>query len=159
MAYRHGDPALGRSLFEESLAILWEVGDKQTIVHALGGQGHLALEVGDYGRASTLYKESLTMRRKMGDVFLVAQSLEDFAALAWRQGQHERAARLLGASEARCQTLNITLPTADLGEYTCTLDTARAALGEETFVVAWAEGRAMTLEKAIEYALERNPSE
>ena len=29
----------------------------------------------------------------------------------------------------------------------------RAALGEAAFTVAWAEGRAMTLEQAIEYAL------
>ena len=30
---------------------------------------------------------------------------------------------------------------------------ARAALGEATFVAAWAEGQAMTLDQAIEYAL------
>ena len=30
---------------------------------------------------------------------------------------------------------------------------ARAALGEEAFARAWAEGQAMTLEQAVEYAL------
>jgi hypothetical protein len=30
---------------------------------------------------------------------------------------------------------------------------ARAALGEEAFAVAWAEGQAMTLEQALDYAL------
>jgi hypothetical protein len=30
----------------------------------------------------------------------------------------------------------------------------RAALGEEVFTAAWAEGRAMTPEQAISYALE-----
>jgi len=34
---------------------------------------------------------------------------------------------------------------------------ARAALGEEAFAAAWAEGRAMTLEQAIAYALEEEP--
>ena len=31
---------------------------------------------------------------------------------------------------------------------------ARAALGEEAFAAAWEEGEAMTMEEAIEYALE-----
>ena len=31
--------------------------------------------------------------------------------------------------------------------------TARARLSEESFAAAWAAGRAMTLEQAIEYAL------
>ena len=34
------------------------------------------------------------------------------------------------------------------------LATARAAVGEETFSALWAEGRAMTREQVIGYALE-----
>jgi hypothetical protein len=34
-----------------------------------------------------------------------------------------------------------------------TIDSLRARLGEETFVAAWAEGQAMTLEQAIDDAL------
>jgi hypothetical protein len=34
------------------------------------------------------------------------------------------------------------------------LPTVRAQLGETSFAAAWAEGRAMTLEQAITYALE-----
>jgi hypothetical protein len=33
---------------------------------------------------------------------------------------------------------------------------ARAALGEEAFAAAWAEGQAMTLEEAVAYALENS---
>jgi len=32
--------------------------------------------------------------------------------------------------------------------------TARASLGEEAFAEAWQQGRAMTIEQAIEYALQ-----
>ena len=32
---------------------------------------------------------------------------------------------------------------------------ARASLGEEAFAAAWVEGRAMSLEQAIAYALEK----
>jgi hypothetical protein len=34
---------------------------------------------------------------------------------------------------------------------------ARAQLGETAFAAAWAEGRAMTLEQAVAYALEEAP--
>ena len=38
------------------------------------------------------------------------------------------------------------------------VDTERAALGEERFSFVFAEGRTMTLERAIAYALEENVS-
>ena len=36
--------------------------------------------------------------------------------------------------------------------------TARAAFGDAAFSTAWAEGRAMTLEQAVAYALDESPS-
>ena len=34
----------------------------------------------------------------------------------------------------------------------------RAALSQDAFAAAWAEGRAMTLEQAVAYALDEQPS-
>ena len=39
-------------------------------------------------------------------------------------------------------------------DYEAKRSTARVALGEETFVAAWKEGAAMTIEQAVEHALE-----
>jgi hypothetical protein len=33
---------------------------------------------------------------------------------------------------------------------------AKGALGDERFAAAWAEGQAMTLDEAVEYALEKS---
>ena len=114
----------------------------------------MELKVGDYARAATLYQESLLLRQEQGDVLAIACSLEDFAGLVRRQGQWERAVRLLGAAEALCETLGLTSPAGDVPEYQCTLDATHAALSEEAFAAAWEEGRAMTLEHALAYALE-----
>jgi hypothetical protein len=100
------------------------------------------------------YEESLLLRRERGDLLTIACSLEDFAGLAGRQGQFERAVRLLGAAEAVAATLRRTLPVAVAAEYARTAAAARAALSEEAFAAAWAEGRVMTLEEAVAYALE-----
>ena len=116
--------------------------------------GHLERDGGDYDRARALYRESLRLRRKFGHQIALAMSLEDFAVLAGRERQAERAIRLLGAAEAFCETLGARPPVADDTDYEHTVASGRAALGEAAFAAAWAEGRAMALEQAAEYALD-----
>jgi len=53
-----------------------------------------------------------------------------------------------------CETLGARPPIAQGAEYERTMAEGRAALGEAAFAAAWAEGRAMSLEQALEYALE-----
>ena len=65
----------------------------------------------------------------------------------------ERAIRLLGAGEAFCETIGAHPPVAVAQEYERTVAEGRAALGDAAFAAAWAEGRAMSLELAVEYAL------
>ena len=89
----------------------------------------------------------------MGHQIALAQSLEDLAVLAGREQQAERAIRLLGAGEAFCETLGARPPVAVAEEYERTVAEGRAALGETAFAAAWAEGRAMSLEQAVAYAL------
>ena len=122
-------------------------------MHPLGGLGHLAKELGDFRRAAALYQESLRLRREVGDQFALAQSLEDLARLAGTQQQWERAATLLGAAEAVCTGLGATLPVANAAEYASTVSGACSALGEKAFAAAWAEGRAMSLDDAVAFAL------
>jgi tetratricopeptide (TPR) repeat protein len=121
----------------------------RAVIHALGGLGHAARERGDFEWAATCYRRSLALRQEVGDTLAIAQSLEDMAVLAARQEQWERAARLLGAAEGVCVEMGWPLPVA------APVEGARAALGEEAFAAAWAEGRAMTVAQAISDALER----
>jgi hypothetical protein len=125
------------------------------LIHALGGMGHLERDEGNYVRARALYRESLILRQAVGYQIALAQSLEDLAALARRERQPERAIRLLGAEEAFCETLGARPPVAVGAEYERTVAEGRAALGEAggAFAAVWAEGRAMSLDQAIEYAL------
>jgi hypothetical protein len=123
------------------------------LIHALGGLGHLERDEGNYDRARALYQESLVLRRGAGHEIALAQSLEDFAVLAGREQQAERAIRLLGAGEAFCETLGAQPPVAVPADYESTVAEGRAALGDAAFAAAWAEGRAMSLDEAVEYAL------
>jgi predicted ATPase/DNA-binding SARP family transcriptional activator len=154
VAHAQGDYGAARTLYQESLALYREIGHS-FLIHALGALGHLEREVGDYGRAAALYQESLLLRRERGELLHTACSLEDFAGLAVRLGQQERAVRLLGAAEALCETLGRTLPLAIAAEYERTVAAAHSALSAEVFAAAWKEGRQMTMEQAVAYALKQ----
>jgi len=68
-------------------------------------------------------------------------------------GQLERAARLFGAADKLLEGTPAVLTVEDRTMYEQSLAAARSMLDEEMFASAWAEGRAMTLEQAIAYAL------
>jgi hypothetical protein len=63
--------------------------------------------------------------------------------------------RLLGAAEALCQTLSRTPPVGNKEEYACTVAAAHAAFSDNAFAMTWEEGRVMTLEQAVAYALKQ----
>ena len=76
------------------------------------------------------------------------------AGVADAEGDVQAAARLIGAFEIQKEQLFKPLPYINQFEYQRILDTVRAHLDEATFAAERAEGRAMTLEQAIEYAKE-----
>jgi hypothetical protein len=79
------------------------------------------------------------------------------AVVAYAQEHHGKAARLFGAAEVLRDTLGFRPYPSDQAYYEQCIDSARAALGDTGYEAAWSEGRAMTLEQAIEYALTTEP--
>jgi DNA-binding SARP family transcriptional activator len=132
-----------------------EVGDQWGIALSLNRLGNGVLCQGDCGRAAALYAQSLKLRRELGDKDGIASCLEGLARLACAEHQPERAARLFGAAEVLREAIHAPLPPAERRQFDCNVTTVRARLGEAVFAAAWKEGRAMTLEQGIEYALTR----
>ncbi len=153
-ALRQGDYAGARSYFEEALAVARETEDEQFIADALAHLGTVALRVGDYPQAAALYGQSLVLNQTQGNRDGIAEDLAEVAALASLLGQPERAACLFGTVEVLREASNISLPPLRRIEFDRTVEGIRAQLNEATFVAAWAQGRAMPLEQAIEEALE-----
>ncbi len=145
-------------LCEESLAILRTVGDKWGIAYALRTTGHGVRLLGDLERAAGLYRESLALFGEAGDKRVATECIEGLALIASAQGNAERAARLFGVAEAARETFGITMPRQERGDHERRGATTREGLGDAAFAAAWAEGRAMTLEQAIEYALTTEPT-
>jgi predicted ATPase/class 3 adenylate cyclase len=138
---------------EQSLALFRELKQVEGIPHALTALGSALRHIGNHARALVLYKESLAISREHGIKWAIFECLFGLAGISASQEQRIRAARLLGAAEALREAMDYSLPLPDQAEYEGLLALVQASLGGQAFSTARTEGRAMTLEQAIEYAL------
>jgi predicted ATPase/DNA-binding SARP family transcriptional activator len=150
----HADYDLAVSLFEESATIFRELGDMWPLSIPLRHLGIVASRRGDHVRAEELYRESLAALRELGEKWLISLCLEELAGAACAQGEYDRAARLWGAEETISEAIGATVRALYRADYDRGVEAGRAGLGEEAFKAAWEEGRAMTLEEALAYALD-----
>src|SRR5262249_37047445 len=71
------------------------------------------------------------------------------ARLAACRGRHEPAARLYGAAEAASDALGSPLKVPPPARYRRHVAAVRDAMGDKAFAAAWAEGRALPLDRAV----------
>lgn len=109
---------------------------------------------GDEERAGTLLRESVRLAHSLRDAWTVVTCITGLAGVAGVRNQAERAARLLGVAEALREKMGVSVSWGPLrASYETDLADARERLGAEVFDVVVAEGRAMSMEQAVEYAL------
>jgi non-specific serine/threonine protein kinase len=149
-----GQHAQARVLHEESLALRRTLGDIRGMGASLKSLGIQALVQGDCDGAATRLKEALAKYQQIRLKPDMANCLEGLARVALARHRPRRAARLLGAVEAVLEQIGATLPWPASARFEQDRDRARAELGEHDFEAARSEGRAMSLEEAIAYALD-----
>jgi tetratricopeptide (TPR) repeat protein len=164
-ARKRGDYERAEAYYEESLSVYQELGDKGGAAVDLINIGFVALHRGDYERAAARFGESLVLSRESKEKDLIGTCLGGLAAVAAAHGRSKRAARLAGAMNAIFASIGeqITshiaraeLDAIDRAEYERAIAPARTQLGEAVWAAAYAEGRAMSLEQGITYALSVN---
>jgi predicted ATPase/class 3 adenylate cyclase len=148
-----GNHARAESLLNESLGRLRDLGDTWGVARALEGLGRVAQVRGDHGRAESLYKEGLALYRNLGHRLDMTGCLDALAGAAVSQGDLLRAGRLLGAADAIRAEIGTRPRPAQLNEREQTLAAVCAELGDQGLATVTAEGRAMTLDEAVAYAL------
>ena len=149
-----GDYERAARLGMESLSLCREVGDKYRTAVGLRAMGTVSLRQRDYSQATAFYAESLKLCQGMSNRWVSFQCLEGLGCIASARENDQQAAILFGAAEALRDPLRFSRRDADqqavLDQY---VESVRTSLGDAAFSAAWAEGRAMTLEQAIECAL------
>jgi hypothetical protein len=145
------DLAKARLYLEEACAIDLEFG--QRAGHAAWRLGDVLCMLGDYAGSRTLLIESLKTARELDDKVVVFSSLEFLAWLAHSQGASEQAAWLYRAADVLRTTFGYTLSPSDQKKHVARTTAVRATLGDVSYSVGWEQGRAMSLEQTVEYAL------
>ena len=156
----HGNAEQATTLLEEALALSREVGDKGNVGASLLGLGIAASLRGEPGRAEELLKQSLMMEVEFGTGSKAdtAEIFESLAGAALELEKPLRVGRLWGAAEALREVSSPWSPTERL-LHEPQLIAARFRLAEALWEAAFAEGRAMTLEESVEYALSEDEPE
>jgi predicted ATPase/DNA-binding CsgD family transcriptional regulator len=140
---------------QEALAVARDLGSAggEIIPEALINLGLAARAQGSYERAKISFEDALLMSQQAGVKASVINALEGMVGLAGALREDIRTALLWGAAEAAREINGIALPPSERTLHEPYLASARSRLGEVAWRDALAEGRAMSLEGAAEYAL------
>ncbi|MDQ4076121.1 MAG: tetratricopeptide repeat protein, partial [Chloroflexota bacterium] len=149
-----GEYGRAATRYEEALTLYRQLGNKWNIAASLHNLGHVTLSQGNCQRARTLFLESLTLHQEQGNKVGMVECLVGFGGVARTQGQPQRAARLFAAAEAAREAIGATMWPATRLDYERHVAAVHAALSQDKLMAAWVEGRMMTLEQALAYALE-----
>jgi hypothetical protein len=148
-------PGRSAQLTEEAGTLQRELGDRGGVALGLCNLGWIALLQDDLGRAADLYRESLNLSWDTGLNPIVQSALEGFACVAGAKGETERAARLWGAAQALHETKGIPRDSDFLEEADARISAVRSDMGEEEWEEARRKGRAMMIDEAVSYAMEK----
>jgi predicted ATPase/DNA-binding XRE family transcriptional regulator/uncharacterized protein HemY len=156
VAWVQGDYKQATQKLETALAISRDAGDKFATTLVLHGLGRVAQSQEDYIKAGSLHMEAIAICQELRDQMSAAFHLESLGTLAAAQNQIKRSAWLFGAAEALYPPLRFEMSAAELTEHDRAVAAARAALGEEAYRAAYEEGKKMTLDQAVAYAVGRD---
>lgn len=151
-----GQHAVAETLLEGAFRVLREFEDKRSIAQALIFLGRLELDRADLIATERCSSEALILVRETNAWSYVPRLLDSFAYLYLAKNESYRAARLLGAADVCREQLGVPILPVERRDYEFSVSAIQAQLDQASFNAAWTEGRAMTMEQAIAFALEES---
>ena len=148
LARLQGDAARAAELYEQVLAQAQDLGQKEAIAFCLDGLGHIRIAQGNLDTASQLLRESVRLFQEIGFHAGAVSPLAGLGRIVAVQGQAALAARVMGAIDASVGAMRLDADTKAALEQD--IAPVRAAMLPEAFEAAFVEGRALTLEQALE---------
>ncbi|MCB8934007.1 MAG: tetratricopeptide repeat protein [Candidatus Promineofilum sp.] len=133
----------------ECLAIFRDVHGWEKLAVPLSNLGHVAVRRGDPGRAVHYFQESIE-----SDEEISTWNIWGMGVVAAALGRPRQAARLYAVVDKLVEAdIRNIVYREDREDFRRDVDSVREQLDEASFTAAWAEGRAMSPEEAIAYAL------
>lgn len=138
----------------KSLTLFQELKSKFGIAHTLVNLLRVHLDQQDREKVTIYGQESLLLFKELNDVSGSADCLEAIAEVAISHMQWSRAIHLCSVATKLRNSVNTPRSPSDNIRYEQTLSLTRSQLNETTWQQAWEAGQKMSLEEAIDYALE-----
>ena len=153
VASNQGDYEQAKKYFEESLYIRKEIGSKNGIAESINNLGNVAYDQGDYKLAKKLFKESLSIYKEIGYKIGMADSINYLGNAAYRLGDFEKAIKLLSAAEKELESMGAVLDKKEQKLKDENIAKLHEQLSDEEFDKFLEDGRKMTLEEAVQLAV------
>ena len=146
-----------RAVLEESVERGRAARDTWAMALPLRNLAIIASRCGEHDRARELLEDSLRGLRDLGEQWFLSRSIETLAEVLSRGDQHPRAASLFGSAERLRDAVGAPVLFFYRADYDEAIVRTRAALGDREFDRRWREGRALTPDQAVAYALGERP--
>ena len=140
--------------FEELVHYDQERGDKVGLIYSLWELGETMSKLGKYEQAAGHLRESLHLLQPTKDSRFKGYGIFSLAKVLHHQGNSKSAACLLGAIELETHKDVWKLNTQRIADYIQSVESIKTALDEESYKAAWEAGHQMSLDEAVDFALQ-----
>lgn len=152
LADRRGDYQQAYTYFEQSIALYDKVGGFWAAWPRVR-MGHALLREGNTILARKTFERTIREFQKDGPFVGVIYTIEGLASLYVNQGGFKRATRLFAWADAMRAALGNQRPLIEQADVDRDITTCLAEMGEEAFSDAYDEGKKMSSDEAVSYAL------
>jgi predicted ATPase len=159
IAHRQGNYQQAYPYFEQAITMYEDIGASSWSAWTRVRMAYAFLDEGNYQQARETFRICLQLFRQRGtfDYLIgVVFTIEGLASLHTNQGQLEWATRLFAWADAVREELDNHRPPVEQMDVNKSIQLCLAQLGEEAFSDAYEEGKKMSLDEAIVYALEES---
>jgi predicted ATPase/DNA-binding SARP family transcriptional activator len=142
-------------ILKDYLDLVQNLEDLSTVAWYQFGLGTFQILHGEIEQGVRHLEKGLSLYCQINNIFFIGNCMIGLAGAANARYQPLEAARFFGAREAIHESIGSKLDSGVQPIYQSLVAQTHALLGESAFASAWAEGRAMTLDEAVEYALKQ----
>ena len=151
-----GDFQRARAYLQEHARASLEAGSRHDYLWSQVRLGYVALREEKYEEARQLLVECAREFKRDRQIIGVVFALEGFAALLVERGNAAQAARLVGWADSTREKISDQRPLLEQADLDRICLSCRAVLGDSGFLQETQQGRKMSLDEAVEYAVQQS---
>jgi predicted ATPase len=148
-----------KAYYTACLEVAIDIGDKLRQLMQYQNLGAIARHSGDYKQAEILINRGTALAFEIDNKLQISDGLSMVADVIALLGHPRRAARLIGAGEALHESIGLKLQPNEQAEHDRGVVLVREQLGDEAFEALRSEGRALSLDEAVKYALNESDND